>query len=393
MDASLDQAPPVLPEKIEISAFDDLHTRCGKVIARVRERMLAPLSRKVGPKLSSAQLANLIGIDVKQIDYRAKKGDLPAGEMSSGRRRFFSVADVRNWARVLRRKHLRPESAEAVTLCIANFKGGVSKTTTAVTLAQGLALRGHRVLLIDADPQGSATALFGILPELEIEDGQTIAPLCRGDEMSIEYAIRQTYFDGVDLVPAVSDLFSAEFDLPSRQMSVKGFEFWNVLHQGIENARLEYDVIVIDTPPALSYITINALMACDGIVMPLPPNALDFLSSSQFWGLVSSLTNQLQQHGTRKSFDFIDVILAKVDPDDTATPVVRDWIKGAYADKVLGIEIPLTASAGSAAAQFGTVYDQPRRKATQAYDRFVELLEDQINVAWQRQIAAVRGPK
>lgn len=380
--------PSMLTERLDIKVFEELHNRCGKVIQRVRERMLAPLAKKVAPRFPASQVAEMLGLDLKQFDYRIKKGELPAGEMSTGRRRFLSVAEARQASRVVRKKRLRPADAEAVVVCIANFKGGVTKTTTAVTLAQGLALRGHKVLLIDADPQGSATSLFGILPELEVDEDETILPLCRGERESVDYAIRSTYWDGIDLIPAVSDLFGAEFDLPSRQLTSKGFEFWNVLHHGIDNARLNYDVIIIDTPPALSYITINALMAADGIVMPLPPNALDFLSSGQFWGLVSSLTNQLQHHGSRKSFDFIDVVLSKVNPADTATPVVREWIKGAYADKVLGVEIPATASAGSAAAQFGTVYDQPRRKATQAYDQFVELIEDQLNFAWLRQLSS-----
>jgi chromosome partitioning protein len=189
-------------------------------------------------------------------------------------------------------------------------------------------------------------------------------------------------------LPGVSGLFSAEFDLPARQMSTRNFEFWNVLHNGIDNARLNYDVIIIDTPPALSYITINALMAADGIVMPLPPNALDFLSSSQFWGLVSVLTQGLQKHGATKQYDFIDVVLSKVDPDDAATPVVREWITAAYGEKVVSAEIPWTGTAGSASAEFGTVYDQPRKRATQAYDRLVELVEEQIGAAWMRQLAA-----
>lgn len=379
----------ILTERIGIEAFDEIHQRCAKVISRVRERMLHPQSNKQSPRFPSSQVAALLGLDLKQFDYRVKKGELPPGEMSAGRRRFFSVGDVRNAARIVRKKRLRPEGAEAVVVCIANFKGGVAKTTSSVTLAQGLALRGHRVLMVDADPQASATSLFGVLAEIEVDEDQTILPLCRGDEDSIDYAIRPTYWDGISLVPAVSDLFGAEFDLPSRQVGNKGFEFWNVLNNGIDTARLEYDVIIIDTPPALSYITINALMAADGIIMPLPPNALDFLSSGQFWGLVSSLTNQLQNHGSKKKFDFLDVVLSKVDPDDTATPVVREWIKAAYADKLMSVEIPLTASAGSASAEFGTVYDQPRKRATAAYDRFVELIEDQVNFAWARQIAMV----
>ncbi|TWO71502.1 AAA family ATPase [Caenimonas sedimenti] len=374
-------------QPISIDTFSDIAKRCSKVVDRVRAAMLAPTATKTPPVFQTAQLGAIVGLDTKQVDYRAKKGELPAGELTpGGRRRVFSLADVRQWSRELRKEKLRPEGAEAVTLVTANFKGGVTKTTTAVTLAQGLSMRGHKVLLIDADPQGSATTLFGLIPGVDIEEDQTILPLCRGDADSIEYAIRPTYWDGIDLVPAMNGLFSAEFDLPSRQMTSKGFEFWNVLHNGIDAARLHYDVIIIDTPPSLSYITVNAIMAADGLVMPLPPSALDFLSSSQFWSLVAELTQGLQKHGASKSFDFIDVVLAKVNSEDTATSVVRGWIANAYGEKVVPVEIPDTSTAGSASAQFGTVYDQSRKRATQAYDRLVDLIEEQIGTTWLRQV-------
>ncbi|NJN00327.1 MAG: hypothetical protein HC793_01230 [Aquincola sp.] len=122
------------------------------------------------------------------------------------------------------------------------------------------------------------------------------------------------------------------------------------------------------------------------MIMPLPPSALDFLSSTQFWGLVSSLTEGLKKHGATKEFDFIDVVLAKVDPDDAAAPEVRRWIAGAYGDKVVSVSIPKTSTAGSASAEFGTVYDQHRKAATQAYDNLVDLVEEQIGAAWLRQL-------
>jgi chromosome partitioning protein len=377
-------------QPISIDTFADIDKRCSKVVERVRSAMLAPTAIKTSPVFQTSQLGAIVGLDNKQVDYRAKKGDLPSGSLTSaGRRRVFSLAELRRWSQDLRKAKLRPAGAEAVTVVTANFKGGVTKTTTAVTLAQGLSMRGHKVLLIDADPQGSATTLFGLLPGVDVSEDQTILPLCRGEADSIDYAIRQTYWDGIDLVPAMNSLFAAEFDLPSRQMTSKGFEFWNVLHNGIDTARLNYDVIIVDTPPSLSYITINAIMAADGLVMPLPPSTLDFLSSVQFWSLVSDLTQGLQEHGAKKKFDFIDVILSKVKADDTSTAVVRDWIASAYGEKVIPVEIPDTSTAGSASAQFGTVYDQTRKQATQAYDRMVDFIEEQIGTAWLRQVASV----
>ncbi len=384
-------------EQVELADIGVQAERAKKILAKVRKAMLAPNAQKEPPHFSPAQLGSLVNLDTRQIDYRAKKGGtLPAGGLNSaGTRREFSLSDVRAWTRELRTGRMRPPGAEAITVAVANFKGGVSKTTTAVTLAQGLSIRGHKVLVIDCDPQGSLTTLFGILPDAEVEAEHTILPLCLGEQESVEYAIRSTYWDGIDLIPATSVLFSAEFALPGRQRDEgQRFQFWNVLHYGIEQARQTYDVIIIDTPPALSYVTINAMMAADGIITPLPPNALDFASSVQFWDLFYDLTKELVARGKSKRFEFVDVLLSKVDASDIATNVVREWISAAYGAKVLPIEIPKTATAASASAEFGSIYDMKPgsagsrtiKRAVDAYDQFVDIVEGQMVSAWLRQV-------
>lgn len=384
-------------ERVELADIGLQAERARKVLAKVRSEMLAPNAKKQPPHFSPAQLGALVSLDTRQVDYRAKKGGtLPSGGLnSSGTRREFSLADVRQWTRELRSERMRPVGAEAMTVALANFKGGVTKTTSAVTLAQGLSIRGHKVLVIDCDPQGSLTTLFGILADAEVEADQTILPLCLGEQDSVEYAIRPTYWEGIDLVPAASVLFSAEFALPGRQRDEgPAFQFWNVLHYGIEQARQVYDVIVIDTPPALSYVTINALMAADGIITPLPPSTLDFASSVQFWGLFYDLTKELVARGKTKRFEFVDVLLSKVDPKLNATDVVREWIGAAYGSKVLPIEIPKTSTADSASAEFGSIYDMKPgsadartiKRAVEAYDQFVGIVEAQIVSAWDRQV-------
>ena len=375
-------------------------SRVGAVIESVRGTMLAPDARKRPPTFSTNQVATVCGLEKAQMDYRVKKGDLPTGDMESGHRRKFSLEDTRTWARSIRSKYMRPNQAEAITIAVANFKGGVTKTTTAVTLAQGLSLRGHKVLVIDTDPQGSMTTLFGLLPDVDVSDEQTILSLCYGTEVSIDYAISPTYWSGIDIVPANLALYSAEFALPSRQKSEGSFEFWNVLNNGIDAARTKYDVIILDTSPALSYLTINALLASDGLIMPLPPSTLDFTSSGQFWNLFNDLTaNLVTNRGKTKSFDFVDVLLARVDANDASSSVVREWITAAYAGMVLPVEIPKTALTASASAEFGTVYDtdpasinaRTYRRAYDAYERVVELVEEQIITAWKRQLGEQHG--
>jgi len=387
--------------RINLQDIADQAERAVAMMEQIRSAMLAPSARKAPPVFNLSQLAALCGIEKGSVNHRMSKADLPGGQLNAaGSRREFTLAESRTWVREYRRDSLKPQGAEAVTISIGNFKGGVSKTTTAVTLAQGLSLLGHRVLVIDTDPQGSLTTLFGILPDTEVTEEDTILPLAMGSETSIRYAIRPTYWDGIDLVGAAPVLFGAEFALPARQTQEPGFEFWRVLDLGIDDVRSEYDVIVIDTPPALSYTTINAFMASDGIIMPLPPNALDFASASQFWNLFSDLTTELlTKRGLSKEFDFIHILLARVDSADAASNIIRQWIGQTYAEKVLPVEIPKTAVTGVTSAEFGTVYDVSRydgnartfKRARDAYDSFVGHIEGSVRSVWARQLGVLNG--
>lgn len=387
------------PRRITLKDIADQADRAATMMDQIRTAMLAPTARKSAPVFNLSQLAAMCGVEKGSLTHRMSKGDLPSGTLNAaGSRREFKLAECRQWIREYRKDNLRPVGAEAATISIGNFKGGVSKTTTAVTLAQGLSLLGHRVLVIDTDPQGSLTTLFGILPDTEIAEEDTILPLAMGQQTSIRYAIRPTYWDGIDLVGAAPVLFGAEFALPARQTQEPGFEFWRVLDLGIDDVRGDYDVIIIDTPPALSYTTINAFMASDGIIMPLPPNALDFASASQFWNLFSDLSNELiAKRGLSKEFDFIQILLSRVDSADASTNIVRQWIGQAYAEKVLPVEIPKTAVTGVASAEFGTVYDVSRydgnartfKRARDAYDSFVGHIEGSIRGVWARQTGQV----
>ena len=392
------------PRPIPLDGIRDQADRAVAMMGEIRTAMLAPTARKAPPVFNLSQLAAMLGIEKGSLSHRLSRGDLPTGRLNdAGSRREFSLAEARTWIREYRKEWLRPAGGEAVTIAIGNFKGGVTKTTTAVTLAQGLTLLGHKVLVIDTDPQGSLTTLFGILPDTEVEEDDTILPLAMGSETSIRYAIRPTYWDGIDLVAAAPMLFGAEFALPARQTQEPGFEFWRVLDLGIDDVRGDYDVIVIDTPPSLSYTTINAFMASNGIIMPLPPNALDFASASQVWSLFADLTSELlTKRGLTKEFDFIHVLLARVDSADAASNIVRQWIGQTYAEKVLPVEIPKTAVAATTSAEFGTVYDIARydgsaktfKRARDAYDTFVSHIERSVWSVWRRQVleqAALNG--
>ncbi len=383
------------PKRVSIENISQISEQARLMLEDVRDSMLQPHPRKNPPVYSGTQLAALCGIDRKRQQYLASRGDLPSGEMVKNRR-LFSLQDVRQWVAHEANIPARPKGAKGKKIAVANFKGGVSKTTTTLTLAQGLSLRGRRCLVIDIDPQASLTTLFGILPESEVDKADdTILPVIYGTEPDLRYAIRKTYWDGIDLVPSHIGISDAEFFLPNEQAKAlqekRPFEFWNALNKGLEPLLDEYDVILFDTPPALSYTTINALMAADGLIVPTPPNALDYASSTQFWSLFSDFTTSVSANNrVHKSFDFVNVLLTKVEEKKVATSIVREWIRQTYGDKVLPVEIPDTTVTSNAAAEFGTVYDISRYegslktylRAREAYDKFAEIIDLQLLALW-----------
>lgn len=390
----------LLLERESLASIMEQADRAEYMMEQVRSTLLSPNSRKAPPKFNAAQLAILCGLDRNALTYQlSKDSDLPKGRKVSGNRREFSLTEVHAWVKEFRASSLKPTEADAIVISVANFKGGVGKTTSTMTLAQGLSLKGHRILVVDCDPQASLTTLFGILPATEVKDEETILPVFVGDTQSISDAIRSSYWDGIDLVSAAPLLYAAEFALPARQMTDSSFQFWDVLNIALDEARQEYDIILIDTPPSLSYVTVNAIMASDGLLMPLPPDALSVASATQFWRLFSDLASSLvEQRGVTKEFDFVRILLTQVKSrsnDDTVT-AVKSWIHKTYEGKVLPTEILETKAAETSAASFGTVYDDAAKamidsrtykRAVERYDQATEHLEALVRAAWKRQQA------
>ncbi len=154
-------------------------------------------------------------------------------------------------------------------IAFTNQKGGVGKTTSAVNTAASLGIIGKKVLLVDLDPQGSATSGVGISKKslnLSVKDIFRVYISGEGDEKkqeTVKNAVKQTEFDNLSVIPAVISLADTEFQLYKNDDSAY------YLKDALEIIKDEYDYVIIDCPPSLGMLTLNAMTACDGIIIPM----------------------------------------------------------------------------------------------------------------------------
>jgi chromosome partitioning protein len=218
----------------------------------------------------------------------------------------------------------RPKGLPAKIVAVANFKGGVGKTSTAAHLAMSAALDGYRVLVIDLDSQGSMTSIFGgrvgdewgtVFPLLarhyaghlrgenqrRLDRGEAPLPL---DETLTEALkvtapglVQRTHWPNIDLIGAQLNLYWAEFQIPVWRMAARGWKLWDALTETLAaDGMLEaYDLVFLDTPPALGYLTINGLAAADILLVPLGASFLEFDSTGRFFDMLHATFQSIEE--------------------------------------------------------------------------------------------------
>lgn len=384
--------------RIDLAQLVAIADRAEAALAQLRDDLVEPFPRKVAPMVTGSRLAKICKIDRTRVQYLCTRGntsgEYPVGHVvGNNRSREFSLADAQQFIRLVGTYMRRPEGVPGVAIAVGNFKGGVGKTTTAVGIAQGLTLRGHRVLLVDLDPQASSTTLMGYVPTAEVTEEMTVMPFVYGDKPDLSESIIPSYWNNLDLLLASPSLFGADYFLPSKQSKHPDFEYWSVLEGAMPALRAQYDVIVFDTPPSLAYLATNCFLSADGIVVPLPPETLDYASSVAFFRQFADLFQSLaSERDVRKTFGFIKIFLSKVRKDIPSTNIVSAWIQETYPELLGRTELFESNVVKKAMAEFKTLYDLESRtyeggaalfnRTVDAFDSMVDEIEEQIEDIW-----------
>ena len=276
--------------------------------------------------------------------------------------------------------HRRPGEKLQTIACV-NFKGGSAKTTTSLYLAQYLALLGFRVLAVDLDPQASLSAMLGLQPEFDLKEGDTIYGAIRYDEARrpIRECVRKTYFDGLDLIPGNLELMEFEHETPqalAQGSRAAGGMFFERVGIAIAEIQSEYDVVVVDCPPQLGYLTLGAVCAATALLITIHPQMVDVASMSQFLLMASDLMAVVRKAGGDLSHDFIRYVITRHEPHDGPQSQVVAVLRNLFGDEVLAATAWKSTAIADAGLTKQSLYELERGAIGRAtYDRAIESLE------------------
>jgi chromosome partitioning protein len=327
-------------------------------------------------------------------------------------------------------KSYRPEGQPAKVVAVANFKGGVGKTSTCAHLAMSAALDGYKVLVIDLDSQGSMTSIMGgkvedewqtVFPllardyalHLERENkvraarGQTPLPfdetLTEALTVSPRNLVQKTHWPNIDLIGAQLNLYWAEFQVPVWRMQYRSWPLWDALVNALDEGGLldDYDIVFLDTPPALGYLTINALSAADILLVPLGASFLEFDSTGRFFDMIYSTFASIEEGENRMrradglpeikfEWDAVRALITRFDAGQQTD--LANVIQAYFGDFMTTYRQEMTAMVGQAGEQVSGIYETDYRdfnrdtyvRGRETFDRTWAEVKEVILGSWWR---------
>jgi len=442
--------PPYLgldPKTAAERLSEPIHTarfaKAASFAARGREELAkgghAPDGQKRLRKFSTWEICRYL-IPVAPAHFRrvlkAQPG-LPQGS-GEGNSKWFTLEEVmtlrdhfaEEGAAHREYRPYRPEGLDAKVIAVANFKGGVGKTSTCAHLAMSAALDGYRVLVIDLDSQGSMTSIMDGTVE---DEWQTAFPILARDyaqhitrenevravrgepalpfdetlrealEVSPRNLVQNTHWPNIDLIGAQLNLYWAEFQVPVWRMQSRTWPLWDALTIGLEDSGLlqDYDIVLLDTPPALGYLTINALSAADILLVPLGASFLEFDSTGRFFDMLYSTfasiedgeNAQRRQAGLSEVRFEWDAVRTLITRFDTAQQTdLANVVQAYFGDLMTTFRQEVTVMVGQAGEQVNGIYEVDYRdfnrdtyvRGRETFDRTWAEVKELVIGAWWR---------
>jgi chromosome partitioning protein len=377
-------------------------------LQKLREKTFPPEARKELRRFSAPEAARLMGVSDSYLRQLSLAKEGPSPDVGPGGRRQYTLEQI-NGLRVhlaeraqpdKRKQYLphRTDDEHLQIVSITNFKGGSGKTTSAVHLSQYLALRGYRVLAIDLDPQASLSSLLGFQPEFDLLANETLYGAVRYDkeQRPLSKIIRKTYFHGLDVIPANLELMEFEHTTPRiLAEGRRGGEefFFSRVRTALDEVEDNYDVVIIDCPPQLGFLTLSALCAATSVLVTIHAEMLDVASMNQFLLMTSDLLSVVREAGGDLRFDWFRYLATRHEPNDAPQTNMLGFLRSLFGERVLTHPALKSTAITDAGLTKQTLYEVGRENFSRnTYDRAIESMdavnaeiENLIRGAWGRQ--------
>jgi chromosome partitioning protein len=367
-----------------------------------RAQLFPPDARKELRRFTSGEVAALLGVKDAYLRKLGLEGRGPQPMTGSGGRRLYSSADIMALRQMLETGAKAPgtylpgrragDHLQVIT--VINFKGGSGKTTTAAHLAQKCALDGYRVLAIDLDPQASLSALHGFQPEFDLLEGGTLYDAIRYDDpVPLSSIIRPTYFTNLSIVPGNLELMEFEHDTPRALAARSGNLFFTRISDVLAEIEADYDLVVIDCPPQLGFLTMSALSAATAVLVTVHPQMLDVMSMCQFLLMTSNLLGVVADAGGNMTYDWLRYLVTRYEPGDGPQNQMVSFMRSLFGDHVLNHTVLKSTAISDAGLTKQTLYEVEKSGFVRAtYERAMESLnavnaeiEGLVQRAWGRE--------
>lgn len=382
----------------EVGQIAQLAQRGEAMVERLRKRAFLPDRRKtLTVRFGITEVAQLLGCSTNRIRLAEEDGRLsPPVNGETGRRIGYSIEDILKMRAVLDVTPCRGESDQPAIIAVQNFKGGVGKSTITTHLAHYLAIQGYRVLVVDCDSQATTTTLFGLNPHFQISQDETLYPYLalEATQDDLTYAIHKTPWPNVDLIPSCLELFDVEYELAAAGAtgeSVISARF-RKLRDGLRETALDYDVVILDPPPALGTISLAVMQAATSLLVPLSATTPDFCSTVQFLSMMAQVLGQLREVGIETNYDFVRLLCSRHDVNDPSQTMVLKVMEEAFGASLLPNAVLDSAEISHAALRMMSVYElekpigsaRTHKRCRTNMDEVMSQVEDLIRRRWNR---------
>jgi chromosome partitioning protein len=338
-----------------------------QMVERLRRTAFLPGSVKaLDATVGIAEAAILLGCSTNRIRMAEQDGRLPPPpESDAGRRLGYSIPALLHMREVLGASPRRGPNDTPAIITVQNFKGGVGKSTVTTHLAHYLAVAGYRVLVVDCDSQATTTTIFGFNPHLSIQREETLYPYLSIEptEDDLRYAVKKTAWPNVDLIPSNLQMFDVEYEMAAAGSGGRGGGLvtrFRKLREGLFALAQDYDVVLLDPPPALGTISLAVMQAANALLVPLAATTPDFCSTVQFLSMMDQVIGQLSSAGITVEYDFCRLLCSKLTANDPSHAMVQQVMEQAFGASLLPVPILESAEISHAALRMQTVYELER---------------------------------